>query len=129
MSRVLELSHDLPVKKVMAGEALMTQGGTELVMAVLKSGKVSVITDGQPIAMVENEGAIFGEMAVILNSVHTATVIAIETSEFFMINNPTAFLWERAEFNFELLHILAKRLEDMDRRLAEYKYRSQTAPP
>ena len=104
----------------------MTQGGSELAMAVLKSGKVRVIKDGQPIAVVENQGAIFGEMAVILNSNHTATVLAIDTSEFFMITNPHAFLWERAEFNFELLRILVQRLEDMDRRIADYKHRSQT---
>lgn len=126
MSRVLELCEGLPVRRVMAGETLMSQGGTKLQMAVLKEGKVEIIKDNQQIAVVDEAGSIFGEMAVILRTEHTATVHALDTSDFFIIEDPDTFLWERAEFNFELLSILAKRLEEIDREFAEFKHKSET---
>lgn len=126
MSRVLELCEGLPIKRVMAGETLMSQGGTKVMMAVLKEGKVEIIKDGQQIDVIDEEGSVFGEMAVILKSNHTATVHAIETSDFYLIEDPHQFLWERAEFNFELLTILANRLEKIDRDFADFKHRSKT---
>ncbi|MDF1755431.1 MAG: cyclic nucleotide-binding domain-containing protein [Verrucomicrobiales bacterium] len=126
MSRVLELCEDLPVKQVLAGENLMTQGGTNLQMAVMKSGKVEVVRDHQQIAVVDEVGSIFGEMAVILRTKHSASVSALMTSEFYIIEDPYSFLWERAEFNFELLNILARRLEQMDRQFASVIHYAET---
>ena len=125
MNRVLELCHDLPVKKVPAGEALMSQGRTNLQMAVLKDGKVEILRDGQQIAMTDEPGAIFGEMSVILDRQHSAMVQVLEDSEFYMIEDPSAFLWERSEFNFELLKILASRLARMDGIVANLDHNSK----
>lgn len=126
MSRVLELCEGLPVKEILAGENLMSQGGTRLQMAVLKKGKVEVLRDGRRMAVVDEIGSIFGEMAVILRTEHSASVHALETSEFYIIDDPYAFLWERAEFNFELLTILAKRLDNMDQQLAQSMQQVET---
>ena len=127
MNRVLELTSDMPVTRIIAGETLMSQGGTDHQMAVLKEGKVEIIKDGQQISVIDEPGAVFGEMSVILRSCHTATVHALETSEFYVIDDPDSFLWERIEFNFELLTILASRLEEIDYRLADVKHRSESS--
>lgn len=126
MEEVLKLCYDLPTKEVSAGETLMSQGGTRLEMAVLKKGNVEIVKDGQQLTTIDRAGAIFGEMAVILQCPHTATVRALEDSTFYLIEDPSAFLWERAEFNFELLKLLARRLERINKRLADQKHRAET---
>ena len=110
----------------MSGENVMTQGGTDMFMAVLKKGRVRVMKDHQDVAEISEPGAIFGEMAVILQKPHTATVRAIESSDFYIISDPQAFLWEKAEFNFEILRILAHRLEDLTTFLAHQKHDAET---
>ncbi len=121
MSRVLELCYDLPEQQLAPGETLMTQGCTRVRMAVLKAGSVEVIKDGKSIINVSEPGSIFGEMAVILNTTHHATVRAVELSEVYIIEDPRAFLWERAEFNFELSALLARRLDQMDQQVAHQR--------
>lgn len=126
MEEVLRLCNDLPIREISAGEALMSQGGTRIEMAVLKKGKVEITMDGQQLSTIDRPGAIFGEMSVILQCPHTATVRALEDSTFYLIEDPSAFLWERAEFNFELLKLLARRLERINKRLADQKHRAET---
>lgn len=126
MEEVIRLCHDLPTREISAGENLMSQGGTRLEMAVLKKGKVEITMDGQQLSIIDRPGAIFGEMAVILQCPHTATVRALEDSTFYLIEDPSTFLWERAEFNFELLKLLARRLERINKRVADQKHQAET---
>jgi CRP/FNR family cyclic AMP-dependent transcriptional regulator len=126
MNKVLELCWDLPVKSLGAGEAVMHQGEEGRKLAILKEGEVEVLKDGQRVATISEAGSIFGELSVILSSPHTATVNTIRPSEFFMIEDPDSFLWERAELNFEILRLLANRLEHITQYLAELKSQSET---
>lgn len=120
-SQVLQLCQGLPLKKLSAGENLITQGGHTPQIAVLKSGLVEVLKDRQSIAAVSQPGAIFGEMAVILDAPHNASIRAVELSEFYIIKEPSSFFWEKPEFLWELLKVLANRLDQVDQKLADRK--------
>ncbi len=122
MSRVLELCYDLPQQVFNPGETLITQGDPDVKMAVLKQGTVQIIKDGKAIAEVSEPGALFGDMAVALNGEHHATVRAVEVSEFYLINDPRAIMWERPEFHFEVSASLARRLDQMDSLVAHQRH-------
>src|SRR5262249_48290950 len=72
----------LPVMRYQAGETGLPAGSTGGRLLVLRSGVVEVIKDGVPIAEVSTPGAVFGELAVLLDQPHTADVRTLEQSEF-----------------------------------------------
>jgi CRP-like cAMP-binding protein len=83
-------------------------------------GAVEVIRDGIQIARVSDRGAVFGELAVLLDKPHTADVRAIERAEFHVADattllneNPTALLYVAA--------ILARRLDGANAALLDVK--------
>ena len=80
---------DLPVRKCQAGEAVLATGANTGKLLFLKSGAVEVTKDGVPIANVSTRGAVFGELAALLDQPHTADVRAIEPSEFLVADAPT----------------------------------------
>src|SRR5262245_33690712 len=57
-----------------AGETVLTSGSRTGRLLVLRSGSVEVVRDGAQIAKVSTPGAVFGELAVLLNKSHTADV-------------------------------------------------------
>lgn len=118
MDRVLELCEGLPTIDFQVGESLLVQGAPNQHLFVLDKGKVQVIKDSRVIAEVEQPGAVFGELAVILNKTHNATVRAVEPSRCYYITDPQKFFWEQSEFLFELLKILANRLDQMGQTVA-----------
>ncbi|MEO0413686.1 MAG: cyclic nucleotide-binding domain-containing protein, partial [Verrucomicrobiota bacterium] len=107
---------NLELLSVAAGDKLLEQGASDRRIIVLSQGKLGVKRDDKEIAIVEEAGAIFGEISMILACEHTATVHAIEDSQIYIIEDPDAFSWEQPMFHFELLGVLARRL----RRVTEH---------
>src|SRR5262245_32959425 len=64
----------LPVVKHRAREVVLVAGSMTGGLLFLKSGAVEVIKDGVYIASVSAPGAVFGELAVLLDQPHTADV-------------------------------------------------------
>jgi CRP-like cAMP-binding protein len=62
----------LPVVKHRAQEVVLIAGSMTGGLLFLKSGAVEVIKDGVQIASVSAPGAVFGELAVLLDQPHTA---------------------------------------------------------
>ena len=60
-----------------AGSELITQGGEGGTLFVLKEGEVEVERDGRFVSSIRQPGAIFGEMSVLLERSHTASVKAV----------------------------------------------------
>ena len=79
----------LPVVKYQAGEAVVTAGATDGRLLVLRTGAVEVLKEGVQIARVATPGAVFGEMAVLLDQTHTADVRSLEPSEFHVADATT----------------------------------------
>jgi CRP-like cAMP-binding protein len=72
----------LPVRKCQAGETLLSAGTATGRLLILKSGAVEVVKDGVQLAAVSAPGAVFGELALLMDQTHTADVRATEQSEF-----------------------------------------------
>jgi CRP/FNR family cyclic AMP-dependent transcriptional regulator len=116
------------VETFQAGETVLTAGSTTGRLLVLKEGTVEVMKDGVQIAKVSEPGAVFGELAVLLDKPHTADIRAMERSEFsvadaaiLLAGDPAAALYVAA--------ILARRLDLANGALIEVKKQLQTGQP
>ena len=96
----------LPVSTFAPGEYVLVAGSTTGRLLILREGLVEVVRDGTQIATVSEPGAVFGELAALLDGPHTADVRAIERSEFYVANAASL----RVEDMAALLGILARRL-------------------
>jgi CRP/FNR family cyclic AMP-dependent transcriptional regulator len=72
----------LSMVRLQAGETALTSGSKTGRLLILRSGSVEVVKDGAQIAKVSTPGAVFGELAVLLDQAHTADVRALERSDF-----------------------------------------------
>ncbi len=110
----------LPVATFKAGESVLTAGSTTGYLLVLKKGSAEVVKDGVQIATVSTPGAVFGELAVLLDQPHTADVRALEPSEFGVADASTA-LASDPTFTLYVAGVLARRLDSANRALIEVK--------
>jgi CRP-like cAMP-binding protein len=63
----------LSMTRLRAGETILTSGSKTGRLLVLRSGSAEVVKDGAQIAKVSTPGAVFGELAVLLDQVPTST--------------------------------------------------------
>jgi CRP-like cAMP-binding protein len=111
------------VESFEAGKELVRQGGRLGTLFVLKSGEVEVIRDGALIRAIAQPGAIFGEMSVLLETPHTATVRAVTPVEAFRIDNAVAMLEARPQWALQIARLLAQRLADTTAQLVSSQNR------
>ena len=76
MKSVLGLCQGLPEKAFQPGDILMTEGGRDKVIYVLIEGGVDIYKGDILVSSQFEPGAIYGELAVLLDVPHTATVKA-----------------------------------------------------
>jgi CRP/FNR family transcriptional regulator, cyclic AMP receptor protein len=111
-----------------AGADVLTAGSSTGRLFVLKSGAVEVVKDGMQIAKISAPGAVFGELAALLDQPHTADVRTLEDSEFHIADAP-ALLAGDATFTLYLAAILAQRLDAANRALIEVKRQLDAGAP
>lgn len=116
-----EVIQNLPLKDFSAGDIVIQEGGLPGVLYFLKNGSVEISKDGVSIAVVKETGAVFGEMSVLLNSVHTATVRATVDSIFYAVDQPSEFLEEHPGIAAYVATILAKRIDALNKYLVDVK--------
>lgn len=90
----------LPIETFAAGSAVLVAGTKTGRLLVLERGAVEVVSDGVRIGEVREPGAIFGELAALLDLPHTADVRALDESTFrvagaesFLHTDPAAALY------------------------------------
>jgi CRP/FNR family transcriptional regulator, cyclic AMP receptor protein len=110
----------LPVMQCPAGAEVLTGGSNTGKLFVLKSGAVEVVKDGVQIAEISAPGAVFGELAVLLDQPHTADVRTLERSEFH-VAEARALLADDSRIGLYVAAILAQRLDSANRALIEVK--------
>jgi CRP-like cAMP-binding protein len=92
------------------GAALIAQGGKLNTMFVLRSGELEVERDGILVTTIRQPGTIFGEMAVLLDSPHSATVRAVTPVEVFVIPDAVTVLEQHPHLLLQVARLLAKRV-------------------
>jgi CRP/FNR family cyclic AMP-dependent transcriptional regulator len=114
----------LPVVKHPARQVVMTAGSKTGRLFFLRSGAVEVIKDGEKIANVSSPGSVFGEQAILLDQPHTADVITLEQSEFY-VADAQAILAGDPTVGLYVAAILARRLDAANRSLIKVKHQLQ----
>ena len=121
MSAFSDVIDRLPAREFAAGAVLIEQGTHADQLYFLIDGHVEVLKDGTLIADVSERGAIFGEMSILLNVAHTATVRVCTPSSFRVAGASLEFLRGNPDVALYVAEILARRLDSLNRYLVDVK--------
>ena len=110
MRAVLDYCTGGTSRNVPAGTAFLHEGGKTGHLFVLVEGKVEVIKGDTVVAVIAEPGAVFGEMSVLLNQPHTATVRAASDSTIYEFDDAASFLRDQPEVALLIARLLAQRL-------------------
>lgn len=107
-----------------AGAELITQGGhAGGSLMVLKEGEVEVQRDGKYVSTIKQPGAIFGEMSVLLERPHSATVRALTNVQLYVINDALKVLEAHPSWLLQIARLLAQRVNATTAQLVALKSR------
>ncbi|MEO5715612.1 MAG: cyclic nucleotide-binding domain-containing protein [Luteolibacter sp.] len=121
MENIPELCRGLETVTFAPGETLMPEGGKTGLLYVLASGCVEVIKGETPITVINEPGAIFGEISLLLDVPHPASVAAVESTTCHVIRGGKDFLMENPRMSLAVAELLAGRLKGMIAYLADLK--------
>lgn len=122
MSNVLDSCAGLPQRMFRAGEILLEEGKQSGRLYILASGSVEVVKSDLQIATVDVPGAFFGEVSVLLDLPHMATVRALTDATLYETTDPREFLHSTPEITYTLAALLAKRLHSVTTYLVDLKH-------
>jgi CRP-like cAMP-binding protein len=127
MRAVLDHCTDGKRRHVPAGGVVIEEGGRSGRLYVLIEGRLEVIKGGTVVASLSERGAVFGEMSVLLEQPHTATVRACSACVIHEIDDAVGFLNQQPGLALLLARTLAQRLNAANTYLADLKrqYASQ----
>ena len=122
MQSVLSLCQGLPEKAFRSGEILMTEGGRDKLIYVLIEGGVDIYKRDILVSSQFEPGAIYGELAVLLDVPHTATVKAATDCRTYVVEEANKFLRSHPDMSFQLASLLARKLNSITTYLADLKH-------
>lgn len=121
MASILETCAGTPRQEFAPGAVLLSEGETSGRLYILAEGSVEVLRGDTQVALVDEAGSVFGEMSVLLNRPHTATVRAASPVGAFVVEDAESFLKSHPEIAFTLGRLLAERLNAATSYLADLK--------
>jgi len=122
MSDILETCQGkLPERTFEAGQVLIEEGTRAGALYVLAEGHVTVFKHGFEINTLSDPGSVFGEISVLLNTVHTATVKTTTRARFYVVDDPLPFLRSAPGVALDVARLLAQRLYAMTTYLVDLK--------
>jgi CRP/FNR family transcriptional regulator, cyclic AMP receptor protein len=129
MASLLETYANLPVWSYEPGDTVIHEDCKDGKLFILKSGAVEVSKRNQPLNRSASPGAIFGEVSALLNTAYTASVRALEPSEFYVAEDGAAFLRQNSTLNLHIARLLAFRLQRITEQLVELEDRLESSGP
>lgn len=115
MNLVELFRHQIDLKPIPAGQALFKEGDRGNFMYVLMSGTAEIIVRDK---LVETAvpGVIVGEMAIIDDSIRSATVVAKSDCKFLPIERErfNFLVQKKPEFALHVMRVMAERLRKAD---------------
>jgi CRP/FNR family cyclic AMP-dependent transcriptional regulator len=97
-------------RSVSAGTLIIHEGGTTGHLYVLIEGRLEVVKGDTVVAIITEPGAVLGEMSVLLDQPHTATVRAASDSAVYEISDAASFLRDQPAVALLIARLLAQRL-------------------
>ena len=121
MRSVLE-SCDIKKKKLIAaGTVLLKEGSRTGYIYVLAEGMIEVLRGETQVAVVSEPGSVFGEMSVLLDTPHTATVRTLSSATMYAFDDAAGFLRSDPQIAFVIARLLAQRLNSASTYLVDLK--------
>jgi CRP/FNR family transcriptional regulator, cyclic AMP receptor protein len=111
VTEMLAWSAQLPEADYPPDTVLIREGERPGLLYVLVDGTVEVIRGGSPVAVIDEPGAILGEMGVLLNGPATATVRTVRESRLRRSDDPRGFLTAHPRVAYSVAVTLAERLD------------------
>lgn len=121
MKDILNECSELPVRNFAPHKTVIEQGTHSGVLYILAEGSIEILKGDFQINTVDSAGSIFGEISVLLDLPHTATVKTLEASSFFIAEHPTDFLKAHPNVHVHMSRLLAKRLNRVTSYLVDLK--------
>jgi CRP/FNR family transcriptional regulator, cyclic AMP receptor protein len=118
---VLEFCETLPLRTFGPQEVVVEDGRRCGLLFILVSGAVEVLKGGVQVSTISQPGAFLGEMSVLLDAPHMASVRTLESSTFHVADDPEAFLRSNPAIAMELARMLAGKLNLVTSYLADLK--------
>lgn len=113
MPDMLDWSADLPEVTLPGGAVLIREGEVHSRLFVLVDGAVEVSRAGSTLRVVDDPGAVFGEMSALLGGAATATVRAVRETRLRRSDDGPAFLRSQPGVTHAVATMLAQRLDVM----------------
>ena len=110
MRAVLDYCSGAVQRNVSAGTLILHEGSTTGHLFVLIEGKLEVVKGDTVVASIVEPGAVVGEMSVLLDQPHTATVRAASNSTIYEFSDAGSFLRDQPAVALLIARLLAQRL-------------------
>ncbi len=127
MRSILSMCDGVPIETFAAGETVLQEGTRTGRVFVLVSGRLEVLRGATQVAILDEPGAVVGEMSLLLAAPHTATVRALDDARVHAITGGDAFFAANPELSWLIAKLLANRLNagttylvDLKRQFAGY---------
>ena len=121
MTDLLAFAAGLPLLTVAPSNTLIEEGTRPGRMFVLEKGAVVIEHDGVPFARIDTPGAVFGEMAWVLEKPATATVRAVGDVDVRVVDDPVEFFTDAPGAALTVLRTTASRLDGLTQYLVDVK--------
>jgi CRP-like cAMP-binding protein len=119
MHAVLDYCAGATRREVPAGTLVLQEGSKTGHLFVLLEGRLEVIKGDSVVAVLTEPGALLGEMSVLLDQPHTATVRAAADSVVYEFDDAAAFLRDKPAVALLIARLLAQRLNVANTYLAD----------
>jgi len=110
MREILDYCSGGTRREVPVNTAVIHEGGKTGHLFVLLEGRVEVIRGDTVVAVITEPGAVFGEMSVLLDRPHTATVRAASDSVIYEFDDAAGFRRDQPAVALLIARLLAQRL-------------------
>jgi CRP-like cAMP-binding protein len=121
MRTVLSFCQGLPEATFGPGEVLLAEGERTGILYILAQGNVEVLKGDFQVNTVAEPGAIFGEISVLLDIPHIATVKALAPTRAYVVERASEFLQSNTDVTYQLARLLAQRLYGVTSYLVDLK--------
>ena len=110
MADILEYCAGQPAVHFESGETIIPEGARLGKLFVLIDGQIEVVRKDTQVSHVDEPGSVLGEMSVLLDMPHSATVKALSDVDAYVIDDAMKFLESRSEVAVHIATLLARRL-------------------
>ena len=119
MTSLLLLTYAAPTLELAKGDILIDQGRKDGKLYVLDSGVLAVERDGVKIATIDQFDSLIGEMSLLLDKPHSATVRAETEARVRVVDDAMLVLERQPMITLRLATLLCQRLDTTSALLAE----------